>query len=165
MDPYLMPYYLGYYLALQVKLSFYPALLSMWITAMPLVRSSCATQGSNKTILGSLILQIFIFTHWSSHTPLLLWGLQWSWSLLAEPDWRGSISYCLGMRGLNRRFPPIISLFLPHATLRTSPDSIFLSRRCLQKEKSIMLILAQRMRPSSLWHASPTHPPSSKSLL
>ncbi len=42
MDPYLRPYYLGYYVALQVKLTFYPTLLFMWITAVPLVRSLTA---------------------------------------------------------------------------------------------------------------------------
>ena len=77
--------------------------------------------------------------------------------------------YILGTRGLKRHFPLVISLFLDTlryiATLRTSPDSIFLARRCPRKEKSIMLILMQSMRPSFLWRASPTQPPSSKSLL
>jgi hypothetical protein len=54
-----------------------------------------------------------------------------------------------------KKMYPVIPLFLPYATSRTLPDSIFLARRrCSQKEKSIMLILVQSMRPSF----SPTQP-------
>jgi hypothetical protein len=61
-----------------------------------------------------------------------------------------------------KKIYPVISLFLPYATSRTLSDSIFLARRrCSQKEKSIMLILVQSMRPSF----SPTQPLFKKSLL
>ena len=54
-------YYLGYHLALRVKITFHPTLLSMWIKVMPLISSSTAAMGINETILVSLVIQIYIF--------------------------------------------------------------------------------------------------------
>jgi hypothetical protein len=47
--------------------------------------------------------------------------------------------YILGTRGVQRRFPLVISLFLDTlryiAILRTSPDSIFLAEDVLEKNR------------------------------